>query len=390
MLRFFLNSVFALFLMVGVGVAAGPPHLPVQRDMSSAVLQAEMPDAEAPRNIIFFLGDGMGPEHIRATTMFLGRDLVFESFPYHSMMTTDSTDGLTDSAAGATAMATGHRVGNGVISMAIPGNGEELPTVLEMWQEEGASVGLLTTSAVNDASPAAFGAHEPTRDNKVEIAKDYFQDSRPNVLMGAADDGVSESMAEASGYTVVVDATEMLALDASSETHVAGLFGEDKMPPIEHGRRELPSMAQMTETALDLLDDDADGFFLFIEQEGTDSYSHGNDLELMVNAVIELEEAVNVALDWAGEEGDTLIVVTSDHETGGLEIRKDNGVGELPDVSWTAGSRHTELPVPIYARGPRAAWAPLVEDITQVFTMLEPEELDHKVMLPFAGWWHGR
>lgn len=364
--------IFIIILLMALGVRVGPGP--------AAAL-----GLDAPRNVILFLGDGMGPEHVRAASMYLGRPLNFESFPYTGSMTTDSVDGVTDSAAAATAMATGRRVNNGVISMAIPGSGEELTSALELWQAQGGRAGLVTTSAINDATPAAFAAHEPSRNNKPEIAGDYFEQSRPNVLMGGAGDGVTEEQAQDAGYTIVTDAEALQALETDSVTHVSGQFGTGEMPPIHHGREPLPSLAQMTEVALDIVGAGQDGFFLLVEQEGTDTYSHENRLDLMVDAVIELEQAVEVALAWAGDAGDTLIVVTADHETGGLEIEQDNGPGELPAVTWTAGSRHTSAPVPIYARGPAAGMVTDVDDVTALHTVLAPGAgtlEEHRVLLP--------
>lgn len=384
-----LTAILILWIMLSACVARAPVGTIAPESQSGLSPPRPRPAAnngETPRNVILFLGDGMGPEHVEATSMYLGRSLIFESFSYTTTMTTDSVDGVTDSAAAATAMATGRRVENGVISMALPGNGEELTTTLELWQAAGARSGLVTTTIINDASPAAFAAHEPTRDNKAEIANDFFEQSRPNVLMGGAGDGVTEPLAEAAGYTVVADAAEMLALDTSSVMHVSGQFGDGEMPPINHGREPLPSLAQMTETALDMLDDGPRGFFLMVEQEGTDTYSHGNSLDLVVDAVVEMEAAVEVALAWAAQNGDALIIVTADHETGGLEIEEDNGPGEMPDVAWTAGSRHTDWPVPLYASGPGAEWVTAVEDVTELHVVLNPagEEAEYGQYLPVA------
>lgn len=371
--------ILALVLLL-LGVEVAPQVMGPETD------QGQQPETLGPddvRNVILFVGDGMGPEHVRAARLFLGRSLVFETFPYRGSMTTDSVDGITDSAASATAMATGHRVRNRVISVALPGDGRPLPTALEMWQVEGKRTGLVTTAAINDATPAAFAAHEQLRYYTARIARDMFEDARPNVLFGGAGGGVSEELASESGYTIVRDLAEMQALDTAQVTHVSGQFGEGPLPPINRERAPLPTLAQMTTTALDVLDDGQEGFFLLVEQEGTDSYSHTNDLALMVDAAIELEGAVNAALDWAEYRNDTLILVTADHETGGLRIVQDNGAGELPEVVWEAGTGHTARPVPLYARGVRAARVGLVDDVVALHPILSPGmlTLDHEAYL---------
>ncbi len=147
--------------------------------------------AGAARNVILFIGDGMGFAQVEAAGMFAtGRPgtLSFETFPFRGSVRTGNAVGeVTDSAAAATAMATGVKVGNGVISMALPGNGAPLETALERFKASGKSTGLVTTTIITHATPAAFGAHEPSRNNYSGIADDYLNDSRPNVLLGGED-----------------------------------------------------------------------------------------------------------------------------------------------------------------------------------------------------------
>ena len=133
-----------------------------------AIGLADTAQAE-PKYVIFLIGDGMGPEQVRAAGMYANGEpgtLFFETFPYSGELTTHSADGtITDSAAAGTALATGMKVSNGVISMAIPGDGSELETLLEYSKAQGKSTGLITTCRWNAATPAAFGAHEPSRNN---------------------------------------------------------------------------------------------------------------------------------------------------------------------------------------------------------------------------------
>jgi alkaline phosphatase len=388
MTRIYRLALLILFLSAETGsLQAVPPPIAWPQNDGQATLWAEARAARSlatdPHNVILFVGDGMGPEHVRAAALYLGRPLLFEEFPFRSRMTTQSVNGVTDSAAAATAMATGHRVYNGVISVALPGDGAALETVLERWQALGKRTGLVSTSTITDATPAAFAAHDASRTNRAAIAGDYFEESRPEVLMGGAGSGVTEEIALAAGYVVVTDTYTMSALDTEAVTHVSGQFGQGQMPPINDGRAPLPSMAEMVQTSLAMLQNGDSGFFLLVEQEGTDTYSHANALAPMIDAVIELEGAVNVALDWADERDDTLIVVTADHETGGLHIDADNGAGTLPDVTWIAGSGHTDSPVPLFARGSQAELLALVHANVDLSYLLGPGGFEQELYFPF-------
>jgi len=134
------------------------------------------------------IGDGMGFEHVKAGGMYLNGapgTLCFESLPHQAqVMTRSANNSVTDSAAAGTAMATGNKVNNGVISMAYPGDGRELQTLLELYKARGTRTGLVTVDPVTGATPAAFGAHEPSRDNKSQIAADLLNQTRPNILLG--------------------------------------------------------------------------------------------------------------------------------------------------------------------------------------------------------------
>ena len=160
--------------------------------------------AAAPRNVIFLIGDGMGFEHVKAAGVYANgsaNTLSFEAFAYQGQMTTHSADSsVTDSAAAATAIATGVKVNNGVISMEIPGDSHELETLLEYSQRHGKTAGLVTTTYMTHATPAAFGAHQPNRGHIVHIATDYLYQTRPNVLFGGGAYGMSVPAAVSAGY----------------------------------------------------------------------------------------------------------------------------------------------------------------------------------------------
>ena len=156
----------------------------------------------------------MGPEQVKAANYYNGGDLSFEDFPHQGLLATYSgSDPVTDSTAAGTAMATGSKVNNGVISIATPGDESELLTLLEHYKDLNKATGLVTTTYMTHATPATFGAHEPSRNNTSQIANDYFTQTVPNVLFGGGANGMDITSAVAAFYTVVTNRTEMQALD---------------------------------------------------------------------------------------------------------------------------------------------------------------------------------
>ena len=303
-----------------------------------------------PRNVILVIGDGLGAEQVHAARAFYGELMSFEELPFRGSVTTENAAGqITDSAAAGTAMATGFKVNNGVISVALPGDGHALGTLLEYYKAAGKSTGLVTTSYITDATPAAFGAHQSSRSLTTRIAADYMERSRPNVLFGGGL-GLTPSLASASGYAVVQSVNGLLALDTEAANRVAALYGTSEFPYVADGPNQFPRLYQMASQALRILDNNANGFFLLVENELTDSSAHINDLHRNVAEVHELSLATEAVLSWATARRDTLVLVTSDHETGGLTVVGENTAGTLPGVSWST-SGHTSAQVPLYAWG---------------------------------------
>ena len=322
--------------------------------------------AIVPRYVFFFVGDGMGAAHVQAARFFANADtapLLFETFPHTGMQRTANASGtVTDSAAAGTALATGVRVANGVISLRTPGDGAALPTALELHALAGRRTGIVTTStAATDATPAAFAAHAASRADDADIASDYLDDARPNVIMGGPSANLSAATCGAAGYAVATTTAQLAALDLGSLERVCGLFALAQ-----------PRLATRVQAAIEVLEQDDDGFFLLVEHEDTDEGAHVNDLARVVDAVLELEEAVAVALDWAAGRDDVLIVVTADHETGGLVVTDTTPtVGEVPARTW-AGTGHTLADVPVHAIGAGAADVDGIYDNTALFDVIAP------------------
>ncbi len=335
--------------------------------------------------VIMINGDGMAQAHIDAGACYVNNgsaDLNFESFPEQNLQTHNNAGGgTTDSAASATAWATGQKVNNGVISVQLPGDSSALTTVLEIHKDGARRTGIVSTAFISDASPAAFAAHETSRNNTSDIWNDYITQSQPNVIFGGGGNGFNQTNTQGAGYSVVTTRAAFNSLDPNAATFYAGVFGSGEIAAVDvTGRGDYPTLPEMTATALEILDNDPDGFFLFIEHEGTDTYSHANNIDGLVKSVAELEDAVQEVIDWVNDGANdsdwnnTLVVITGDHETGGLTLNSCSGIGNTPNVSWGSGG-HTQTPVPIYARGEGAAQIQGSGgniDNTDVFDILRP------------------
>jgi alkaline phosphatase len=370
------------------------------------------------RNVIYIQGDGMGIAHrefIRLALAGKTGELKMNQLPVAGLVHTSSLDpdeAVTDSAAAATAFATGVKSYNGAIGVDI--NGRSVTSVLELAKKAGKATGLVTTSQVTDATPAAFASHVPDRSDQSEIARQYLERTKPDVILGGGEDfwfpagdpgaypdnppkdpaeqskgtkGNLVARAQELGYDYVTTAAE---LKASRSKKLLGLFANEEM--FEH-RNEgqggsydpvvtLPAMAKK---ALDVLDDDRDGFFVMIEEEGIDEMAHHNNAHLLLKAGAALDATVAVALDFQRRHPDTLILVTGDHETGGLAIENvdsadESGDGESTEdgpftikgtdidfyVDWTSES-HTGGDTPVTAGGPGAGRLGGVIENTEVF-----------------------
>ena len=339
-------------------------------------------------NVILMIGDGMGPEQVKLGRLAKGKPLVFEGFPHRSTCTTHPAEGgVTDSAAAGTALATGHKTDRGSVS--VDPRGRRLETILEMFRKRGARTGLVTTTEVVDATPAAFAAHVPSRYLALDIAEEMLGRTRPNVVMGGGAHWVDRALkrlADADGgaeklpYRVVRTRKELAKVDAGATSHLLGLFSESAMP-YETDRTphaSEPTLQEMTRAALDVLaagQGAGKGFFLMVEGGRIDHACHGNDAMNAAVETVEFDKAVQAVVNWVDARkawGRTLVIVTADHECGGLTVKSDHtdADGYPDDVEWSTGS-HTATAVPIYARGLCAERVKAVKDNTDVFDLMK-------------------
>jgi alkaline phosphatase len=336
---------------------------------------------DPPPRIILFIGDGVGVSYWTAAA-FAADDLAVYRFPVVGLVDTRASDSkVTDSAAGATAYATGVQTYNGAIGVAP--DSSAVPTILEMATERGMATGLVATSRITHATPASFAAHVPSRGMEVEIARQMVQEHDITVIIGGGSDwfdrtrrpdGIDLLTQAGRGATVVQSPEEFAALDLAHVDRLFALLAESHLPaavqpappPITHQGIEEhagdadttwtpwrePSLADMTTTALTVLDKDPDGFFLMVEASQPDWRGHGNEPLPTVEAeMLDFDRALGAALTYQDRQPETLVVVVADHETGGLALQLDP---EGRVVARYTTDNHTGEMIPLFAAGPGA------------------------------------
>lgn len=319
------------------------------------------PAAERPRNVILLIGDGMGFGQVNMARLAdPGRRLRMDSMPVAGFLKVAPANGIVpDSAAAATAIATGFRTANGRISQLI----DQTPvrTILEVAEAEGRSTGLVTNTTITHATTAAFAAHVKDRAMEWEIAAQML-DSGVDVMLGGGlafflphskrgsrrlDDRDLLQDARDDGFTVVRSRDDMLDAGGSRLLGLFQLRGMTTEPPE-------PSLTEMTMKAIELLSADEDGFLLVAEGGQIDWACHDNDAKGALKQMQDFDAMVGAVLSFTRSRGDTLVLVTADHETGGLVLQSRRGRGRWPfRVSWTT-TGHTATDVPVLAEGPGA------------------------------------
>ena len=306
------------------------------------------------KNIILFIGDGMGVSHLYAGMTVSQHTFFLNQFPYSGFSITSSADNyITDSAAGGTAIASGVKTNNGVIGM--KPDLTPVSSIIEIAHKNGLATGVVSTSSITHATPASFVAHNAGRGNYEDIAKDFLNGTA-DVFIGGGEDHFrkradGKDLAEDlknQGYDVVYSLTD---LKKSNSSKIAGLLAKEHMPKVSEGRDGV--LPEIVKKAIETLSRDKDGFFLIVEGSMIDWGAHEGNIDYVTSETIDLDKAIGVALDFAKINRKTLVVVTADHETGGLSLTG----GDISKKSITAsfaGKSHTGVMVPIFSYGPGA------------------------------------
>lgn len=343
---------------------------------SHPVSTSPAPVSRTPDNVILMIGDGMGVSQVTAARIELG-PLHMERLPVGGFATTFASNRLvTDSAASGTAMATGHKSYNGAIS--VSPDKEPLKTVLEYAEERGMATGLVATCSVTHATPAVFAAHVDSRKKDEEIAL-QMAESGVDVLFGGGSSfflpDTEPGGARKDGRDLLEELQRRMPVALTVEefrsiedTEAAcALFYSGHPPTIE--TRE-PTLSEMTDRALDILSQDEQGFFVMIEGSQIDWAGHENDQEWLMGEMADFDAAVGVVMDFAERDGNTLVIVTADHETGAYAVL--DGSLERQDVTRPhfGSDNHSATMVPVLAYGPGSAALGGIVDNTRIGSLM--------------------
>ncbi|MCX7695864.1 MAG: alkaline phosphatase [Caloramator sp.] len=341
------------------------PQTPVKPPVPNNV-KPVVQEVKKAKNVIFMLGDGMGISHTTLARWYKGSNLTMDEITAGIIRTYSAESIITDSAPASTAFATGVKSNDKLIGVypekiELPSKKtvdekeayKPLATVLEAAKINGKATGIVSTSQVQHASPAGFTSHVPHRELYYDIAMQQvyqgldvvFGGGKQYLVPGGEKYNIPDDKGRKDGndliqelknmgYAIVEDSKSMKETNANK---IWGLFSDDAMDfDKDRNPEKQPSLAEMTKKAIDVLSKDKDGFFLFVEGSEIDWASHANDPVGVISDVLAFDNAVKVALDFAKSNKDTLVIVVSDHDNGGLSIgskKTDSTYPSLPLAS---------------------------------------------------------
>lgn len=338
--------------------------------------RVEQPERAHPRNVIFIIGDGMGLSQVSAPYYFredMDTPPAFSRFEYIGLQRTSSgSDPVTQSSAAATAMSSGYKTYNVAIGVDMDTIPRE--NIVEILSRKGYLTGLIATSSITDATPAGFYAHQPDRRMQYEIAQnllfsdvDFFAGGGIKYFM----DTTGTYDFEKYGLNVSFASLKKIK-DPEPGERYGFLMNADRMPAMLEGRKDF--LEKATFIAVDFLSTGDAGYFLMVESSQIDWAGHGNQSEYLITEMNDLEQLVGSVLDYAEEDGETLVIVTADHETGGFTLGASGRNGYDADYSVItptfATTNHSATLIPVFAFGPGAENFMGVYENTEIFHKL--------------------
>lgn len=305
-----------------------------------------------PKNIILMVGDGMGVAQIYAGFTGNKGKLNLErctAIGFHKNQSADNY--VTDSAAGATALASGQKTYNGAIG--VDAAGKPIPTILEIAEQKGLATGLVATCSITHATPACFISHQASRGLNEAIALDFLKTDIDVFIGGGRNyfskrsDGINlNDSLKARGYQIANSIGEVQQI---TKGKVAAFLADEQQARFSEGRGD--ELVKSTEAAIRLLKGNKKGLFMMIEGSQIDWGGHDNNTQYIVEEMIDFDNAIGKALDFAAADGNTLVIITADHETGGFSLVGGDMKTGTVEGKFTTG-HHTGVMIPVFAFGP--------------------------------------
>lgn len=308
---------------------------------SSKVLSSEI--LKKPLNIILMIGDGMGLSQISAASFINGGLFLDQLLNIGLVKTSSADDYITDSAAGATAYSTGKKTFNGAIGVGPDSMASK--TILEMANDNGLSVGLVSVCSITHATPGSFFGHQVNREMHKEIASDFYGKGI-DFVAGTGKPYFDMDRLMADGYKVLNGKGNQVL---EKDSKYIWFYNDSIDPPKYNERGEW--LKDVAVQGVSHLSNNKRGFFMMVEGSQIDWGGHNNDFDYTVNELIDFDKAVKAMVEFARKDGNTLVIVTADHETGGLSLNsgdlKNRTIGHQ-----YASTHHSGTMVPVYAFGP--------------------------------------
>ncbi|RLD27190.1 MAG: alkaline phosphatase [Bacteroidetes bacterium] len=319
----------------------------------------------APKNVILLIGDGTGLTQISSAFYFKETSPNYARFKHIGLINTSSSrEDITDSAAGATAFACGVKTYNGAVGVA--NDSTKVENLVEIISPKNIKSGLVSTSSITHATPACFYAHNISRGSAEEIALDlvnsdvdFFAGGGTGYFNNRSDGKDLLNELKEKGFTI--DTTSLSDFSSIQQySKAAYLLAENHMPPASENRGDFLSKA--TELGIQFLnkDEENSNFFMMVEGSQVDWGGHANDGAYLVSELIDFDDAIGKALDFAELDGNTLVVVTGDHETGGFTLastikKREDGseYSDYDEISMKFSTKgHSATLIPVFAYGP--------------------------------------
>ena len=364
LLCFLLGSSFSTFAQ------GRDREIKISRQQESPVKTVKVRGKGKIKNVVFMIGDGMSLAHMYSTWAANKGKLNLENCQTVGLAKTYCCDRLiTDSGAAGTALATGHKTRYHAVG--VDPEGKPLLTLTDLAAAKSKSTGVVVTCRLNDATPAAFCAHNSDRDQAEALIADYAGCGVDFIFGGGKryfcerKDGrnILEEM-KALGYQTPENQEQLNAIQTGK---VLAVWADHDLPR-PSVRKEM--LTESTMKALELLSQNKKGFVLMVEASQIDDYGHANQLDPLVEEILDFDRTIGKVFEWAAADGETLVVVTADHETGGLTLVG----GSLPEgeiIGKFSTGDHSGVMVPVYAFGPGAELFTGIYENTDIFEKIK-------------------